>query len=462
VAAWIRLAASVVGTLAVLLIVSPPAFAGTAAVSGMNGWSLHGLSWPDLNSQLDDMESQGVKVLRVDASWSSLEPNAPGANGPVYDFSGEDAEVYAIASHHMRWLPILDYSAPWAAGNPGDWRSPPADNAQFASYAAAVAARYGVGGSFWAQYPQLPYEPVHMYEVWNEENGDYFWDSGVDPAAYAHLYLTTRSALHAVDPAAQVIVGGLTNPQGGLSALQFISDMYHDVPSLTGNVDGIGVHPYAWNAAAVVDDVVEVRELLDSFGESAVPLEITEFGWRTGDSAAEQQRATMMADVAGQLANSNCGIGLLAPYDWTDPSYITDRDWGLAGDNGMRPAGSAWFAGLGAAASVARVQLCPASASSSGDDPSGSPPADPARSDSDTSATGTATSATAPPATVTPAKPVVKAPAKKATRRKRAASTTHRTKRAGRKRRSASTAHRRRGHPRPGRRTPRTTPRRPA
>jgi hypothetical protein len=335
--------------------------ASTTPSSAVNGWSLHGLSASDLDAQLALMQSDGVTLLRVDASWSTIQPTS----GAAYRFGSTDAEVAALATHHIEWLPVIDYSAPWASTTSGDWRSPPADDSRFAAFAAAVAARYGAGGSFWTENPQLPYAPVHTFEIWNEENANYFWDTGPDPAVYARLYLASRSAIHAVDGGARVMVGGLTNPQQGISALSFLARMFQSVPALAGNVDAVGLHPYAANASGVVNFVVGVRTLLDALGESSVPIDVTEFGWQTGNAATEQQRATMMSAVAGVLGNSNCGIGALAPYDWMDPSYITTGDWGLAGTGGVRPAGTAWFHALSSAASSSQSQPCPAVASSS-------------------------------------------------------------------------------------------------
>lgn len=363
------------------------AAASTVPVSAMNGWSLHGLSSADLDAQLALMESEGVAEVRIDASWQSIQLAAPGSHGSGYSFGSEDAVVAALARHHIRWLPIIDYSAPWAASIPGDWRSPPASDAQYAAFAAAVAARYGPGGSFWAQNPQLPDEPVQTYEIWNEENATYYWDTGPDPAAYARLYVAARSAIRAVDPQAQVAIGGLTNPQQGMSALAFLDGMFQAVPGLAGEVDAVAIHPYASTASGTVQFVVEVRDLLDSVGAGAAPIEATEFGWQTGSATVEATRAASMAAVAQALGNSNCGIGLLAPYDWMDPSYISGGDWGLAGSDGVRPAGTAWFSGLADAAAGIREQLCPDVAP-----PAVSPPTTPAPT------TATSPSAPSPPA----------------------------------------------------------------
>jgi hypothetical protein len=318
------------------------------ATSAMNGWSLYGLTPAQLDAQLAAMQSQRVRVLRSDATWGSLQPQAPVPGRPGYDFSRQDAQVAALAAHHITWLPILDYSAPWAARRPGDWRSPPADPASFAAYAGAVAARYGVGGSFWTDHPSLPNLPVRSYEVWNEENGTYFWDTGPDPAAYARLYLAAHAAIHRLDPGARVAVGGLiASPAQGIDAARYLAEMVADVPALRGRLDAVGLHPYADSATGVVAGVVSLRRELDGLGDRAIPIEVTEFGWRTGPTSLESRRATMMRAVATSLGRSDCGVSLLAPYTWETPAGTAqDGDWGLVGTTGLRPAGRAWFAAL--------------------------------------------------------------------------------------------------------------------
>ena len=66
---------------AVAMISAGPAVASaqaapTPTISAMNGWSLHGLSPAQLNTQLAIMAGDGVQVLRDDASWSSIEASA--------------------------------------------------------------------------------------------------------------------------------------------------------------------------------------------------------------------------------------------------------------------------------------------------------------------------------------------------------------------------------------------------
>lgn len=342
---------------AILGLGSSPPVRGTSqpVVSAINAWALQTLSPAQLDQQFAAISKSGVKMVRLDASWSTIEPQPPLPGRAAYRFTGFDNDVREMALRHLTWEPILDYSAPWAAIRPGDWRSPPANDKQFAAYARAVVARYGPAGSFWLANPQLPYEPITIYEIWNEENTRYFWDTGPNPTRYAALYLAARAAIKAVDPAAQVIVGGLTS--GGAS--EFASAMFVANPALRGNVDGFGLHPYADSGVGVEEAVIAFRESLIRLGEGATPIDVTEFGWPLTLEMPDGLRAQMMREVALTLGRSNCGIRLLAPYDWMNPYPSGGRDYGIANPIGLRGSGIAWFDSLTRAAFMPRIALCP-------------------------------------------------------------------------------------------------------
>jgi hypothetical protein len=99
--------------------------------------------------------------------------------------------------------------------------------------------------------------------------------------------------------------------------------------------------------------------LLTGFGERLAPIDLTEFGALAGDAQEEQQRAQLMSVVGSELARSNCGVGVLAPYDWINPDGEGGGDWGLADFHALRPAGSSWFAGVRLGARSSPTNVCP-------------------------------------------------------------------------------------------------------
>jgi hypothetical protein len=326
-------------------------------ISGINAFSLSELPPSQWNQQLAAMSAHGVQFVRSDADWGTIEPQPPDSSGPSWQFSSTDVWVAALASHHLAWQPILDYNNSWAQAV--------TNTSAFATFAKAVAARYGSGGSFWTQHPQLPYMPAQIFEVWNEENGQPWF---IPPEQYGPLYAAVRAAIHTVDPHASVDVGGLSDDSGDFNPSDdypawYVIGMLSTDPGLEGNIDGFALHPYGTTATDAAEWVVEFRYVLDLFHESSAPIDITEFGWVTGDSSQEEWRAAQMNALGLAFSRSDCGIREVAPYDWINPTVLHEPgDFGFvdgsASDTTLRPAGTAWFQAFTAGASMAPFNMC--------------------------------------------------------------------------------------------------------
>jgi hypothetical protein len=362
------MSAALAAALLAVTVLAPAARANTPGSGlGVNGWYLFWeMPQSQWNLQVTEMAADGIQVARADAFWSSVEPNAPGANGPQYNWTTTDAIATVLAEHGVRWLPIIDYSAPWAESVAGNIKSPPNNDAAYAAYAAAVVARYGPGGTFWAENPSLTPEPVTGVEIWNEPN---VADSAIPAPQYAVLYEDARTAIHAVDPSVQAIVGGLVNP-----ANQYLEQMYAALGG-PGKIDAVGQHPYDVSVAATVADMKRLRIAMDNEGDANVPIDITEFGWPTSGSASwsttltDATRAVDLTQAIDQLGKSDCGIERILPYSWvTAQSNSADVGdfFGLVSPDGSPT--------LSSAAMAAEYKLLEASNSgSAGNDACGRP-----------------------------------------------------------------------------------------
>jgi hypothetical protein len=354
----------------VVLILS--AQQATAAVPedyfGVNGQGLFYEPSDHWDAQLAAMAAGGLKVVRSDASWDGVEPQPPdpGTGQHTYQWGKLDAEVAAMSRHGLRWYPILDYSAPWAAQATGDPFSPPAHAGDYVAWAQAVAARYGRGGSFWQEHPELTPLPVTSYEVWNEENSDVFWHPQAQaPEAYADLYLATRAGLRQVDPAARVVVGGLALANTGVTdESQFIQRMYAHRPDLQGNVDAVGFHPYALDAGGVLTTLAAFRHTLDSLSQTTLPIDITEIGWTTAKTS-EASRASALGELAQILPRSNCDVERFIPHTWVEPDSPAGS-FAIFNENATpNPSGAAYLSAVQAASSptgqtaAREVTICP-------------------------------------------------------------------------------------------------------
>lgn len=318
---------------------------------GINPGDLFKLPADRWDGELAAIAASGIESVRMGAWWSDLEPAPPIAGKHTYSWSDLDERVAALARHGLRWEPLLCFSPTWGSKVPGDYTASPSDPALFAAFAAALTQRYGRGGSFWVEHPELPQLPVTSYELWNEQNAKLYWHPGDNAAEeYADLYASARSAMRQVDGAARVTVGGLGAPADGVvPAEEFLRRMFAHRPDLRGNVDAVGYHPYARDLDGVALRLAEFRRALDAVAGPGVPIAVTEIGWTTSDTT-EETRAANIAALAQALPRSDCGVDRMMPYAWIGPEQDPgDREqwFGMRNRDGSpKPSATAYAAAV--------------------------------------------------------------------------------------------------------------------
>ena len=294
-----------------------------------------GLADSLIAAQLHALRAAGATVARSDALWEASERTAPSGGVHHYDWTFDDRIAADLAMAGLRWLPILDYTAPWAQSIPGQDHSPPRSDDDYAAYAGAFAARYGPGGTFWRAHPELTAPPVDTIEIWNEPDNGQFWAPTPDAGAYADLYASARLAIDAVTPTVRVIIGGLTRPP------EFLAAMLAARPALAGHIDGVGVHPYG-RPGVVRAKLADDRAALVASGLGAVALYATEFGWTTSppgalDYVAAARRPAYIRDTLDALGGLRCGVVEAVLYTWYSPEQnpTDSQQWyGISGPAG--------------------------------------------------------------------------------------------------------------------------------
>jgi hypothetical protein len=298
------------------------------------------------DAHLEQISELGLDFVRADVGWREAQPESSDETS----FESLDRWVAALASHGLRWQ-VLMVGTPtprWAVDT-GTYlqcgpQSPPADPAHLANFAGVFAERYGEGGTFWAENPDLPELPVVDYEVWNEPNFGAFWCPEPDPVAYAELYAAVGDAVRAVNSSHQSLIGGLVSFRDSdagfgetprTDAATFLQGMVEARPGLIDEVDGIAVHAYETDVAGVLDTLAWYRDSAVGAGLEDVPFSLNEIGWYTagslggGSPLTEEDRAALLADVAEQVPRTDCGVESLAPYTWATAQADTANaeDW---------------------------------------------------------------------------------------------------------------------------------------
>ncbi|HEY2657881.1 MAG TPA: cellulase family glycosylhydrolase [Solirubrobacteraceae bacterium] len=222
----------------------------------------------------------GVRAVREDISWALTEPHEN-----QYDWSNYDAVVRTATEAGLTVLPILDDAPAWAA--PGEGCLPSAPGG-YAAFTAASVARYGPGGTFWRDHPDLPARPLLWYELWNEP-----WDAACnrDPATYARMVAAAANAARAVDPGVRFLIGADTSFHTLAGRREdWIGGMYAAVPDLGRYFDAVSVHPYGgdpdvYTPGSDTDNqpgrLEQVHAEFAAHGDANKPLWVTEIGWST-------------------------------------------------------------------------------------------------------------------------------------------------------------------------------------
>ena len=283
-------------------------------------------------SDFDDIASLGAGIVREPLRWKFVE-KTPG----VYDTFFYDAFVESAAKAGLQVMPMLFDPPSFRSSIPpgGDeWRVwPPADEHEFASFAAAMVQRYGPNGTLWRDHPEIPYLPVHIWQVWNEPNISYNWPAGPSAAGYADMLRQVSAGIRSVDPGAEIVTAGLPRSSDGIPPDQFLRDMY--AAGARGTFDDVGVHPYAMSTDDVLAGIRRLRAVMDAAGDRDAGLWATELGWATGggvpgSTVTEQGQADLVRSTLTALAQARDTLRLrgVIYYSWRDvPRWGDAPDW---------------------------------------------------------------------------------------------------------------------------------------
>ncbi|GAC1439362.1 MAG: hypothetical protein NVSMB51_17160 [Solirubrobacteraceae bacterium] len=351
--------------LAVLLVLLAPAAAAAAPArtvpQGFLGVMADGpLLAPAHSAEAEfaRMVRSGVESVRVAVYWNQIQPYAdaasvpPGSRGQFRlidgvptDFSSSDRFFLAAARRGLRVLPVVDLCPAWARKNPERLYSPPLHTRAFARFVGVLVHRYGPGGSFWAEHPELAPQPAHDWQIWNEPAG------GVSPNApsagwgddepfqnrYIAMLRFSREQIKAGDPHGRVILAGLF----GRSWMSLYA-MY--LARARGLFDEVALNIFTQQVPDVLEVVRRVRAVMKSAGDSRLPVIISELTWpssagRTAPAYRqdyEVSQATQALRVSQSLravaaARRKFGIERVFWYAWLTDDAGNDDPFYYAG-----------------------------------------------------------------------------------------------------------------------------------
>jgi hypothetical protein len=315
-------AAAAFAAAAALLIGPSPGDARPPSVPAM-GVQFHG-TWSSYTAAeratvLDRFEAAGVKWVRIDIGWPSVEERGRGAFSAWY-ISRADEAVNAARARGLKVLATLWGTPGWANGGRGI-AVPPSSSEDYAHAAQWIAEHFRGRVAAW--------------EVWNEPNLADSWQGSV--TQYASLLKSAYPAFKSGDPSALVVLGGpSTNDTAWLTSLY--------AAGAKGTFDVMSTHPYMGVADAApeakddgtrytIAHVAAVHELMVRNGDGAKPIWFTEFGWSSHANwpgVENWNRGVTAARQGEYLVRTLKYVGATFPYV-TNVFWYTDRDDPSAG-----------------------------------------------------------------------------------------------------------------------------------
>jgi hypothetical protein len=229
------------------------------------------------------MGAARVGSLRFLIPWPSVQTT----RGGPFNFTIADSIVAGAASQHIDLLPILDGTPAFETGGcatslcSSQIRIDTAlQRKDWSSFVRAFVERYGPHGSFWAASPDVPYDPIMRWQIWNEQNNP---NQENPPKLYAKLLALTDPVVHSVDPKAEIVTGGMFGSpphepgRGGVTAWSYLDLLYKY--GAGEHFDAVALHPYSPNDAGLAFQIKKIRSVLRARHHASVPILITEIGW---------------------------------------------------------------------------------------------------------------------------------------------------------------------------------------
>ncbi|MCX6467823.1 MAG: beta-xylosidase [Corynebacteriales bacterium] len=276
---------------------------GVAAGSGLTT-----LSDADLARTLDMTAEGGMRWIRFDVPWSSVE-----ATRGQYDWAATDRVVDAARARGLTILGIVDTTPTWARlpGALDKEFSLPNDTAAFGNFAGLAARRYA--------------DRITAWEVWNEPNIVNFAAPAPDVAVYGRMLSAASIAIRTnAAPGVTIVTAGLSpavDGGGNIAPTRFLSTLYRVADSASW--DAVGIHPYSYpylpldSSSKSFNAFAQLPALYATMrrnGDGAKKLWVTEYGAPTGGTSKQRVSEQFQADSLWSAIMSTRSRGHFGPF----------------------------------------------------------------------------------------------------------------------------------------------------
>ncbi|MDY6933641.1 MAG: fibronectin type III domain-containing protein [Spirochaetota bacterium] len=331
-------------------------------------------SWGDWYHRYDDINDVGWKSVRVGGFHHAMDPDTLEIDDALDETmvglleNGNYEPIYTLKSKKTR--------ADYGDGEEPDFFNIEDDQAFIDGYVDVLDVmmnRYGPGGTFFDEYPELPYRPILHWEIWNEPNLHYllsgeYWD-GLDKEGKADLYarlligaynhIRSNSAWDDVKVVAPGVCGvsaANADNDGEGWRKSFVQSVHENLVEHGGHAnyyDILSTHPYTHDVAPDTEHLLssysysppnshsEIRESMEDFGNGDKPVWYTEVGWHRDvghydadehESVTERLQAAYVSRlylIAMRLGVERAHIMFVSDSDTFNGGFFNndDRSW---------------------------------------------------------------------------------------------------------------------------------------
>lgn len=260
----------------------------------------------------EGVKEAGIRWVRCGAGSTALDWNTIQPSPDKTIWAQADAEVADAESKGLSLLPIIGYTARWAARLPGTQNDPPRDLGTWRNWVGELVGRYK--------------GRVGCWEIWNEPNIDFFRGS---PAEYVRLLKCAYIAAKRADPSCRICLGGLAGVD-----LRFMELLYELGAQRYWDI--VAVHPYQrgpkFNVGSMSQQLNALRGLMMMHDDRS-PIWLTEMGWSTGEKEMTEgiQARLLVQSIVTALSLGNIGVEKVFWYnakDWGGPGHGLFREDG--------------------------------------------------------------------------------------------------------------------------------------
>jgi len=272
-----------------------------------------------------------VEAIRLGFSWNWIELPKKGQ----FDWAGCDDLVSRSHDARIQILALVYESARWANGNqPGNY--PPLNDQDFSDFLKVLVARYKPGGEYASSQGWKDGYGIRQWEIWNEPNIHFGWEPRPDAAQYTTMLKGAYDAIKSVDPFAKVGIGGLSLSEGPNNPFDFLQRMYDN--GARGKFDAANIHPYVFTnmkPSHMSENILPLREVMNSNGDQDVPIWVTEFGYRSPDGVGPYTQADFVLQTYNDvlpIAEAESNVEIIYWFTLRD-RVLHDDTYGLVTDD---------------------------------------------------------------------------------------------------------------------------------